>query len=376
MIPGQKMLAQLLLICLSLLISLSPALGQGYKLGPPPTFPESKTGVQVPAEEKAFESLRLFGLGPLSVYPQSREASRTFFTTHYLAADQPIGWTGNSATCNEGTTLLTFQDAVLLRLNYFRAMAGVPAAVTFADTYSAKNQKAALMMSVNKQLNHHPPTSWTCYSPEGAEGAGNSNLGLGVNGRDVIDLYIQDPGTGIGFVGHRRWIFYPQTQTMGTGDVPANNGFAPANSLWVFDDNYGGPRPATREEFVAWPPPGYVPYQVTYRLWSFSYPGADFSFAAVAMTRDGVSLPVTLGPLANGYGENTLVWSPEGIDFVEGINRETWPVPTKDTAYRVTINNVIIAGVSRSFAYSVTVFDPAVPGPGHAPAGPMMLLLE
>ncbi|MDP2045463.1 MAG: CAP domain-containing protein, partial [Deltaproteobacteria bacterium] len=248
--------------------------------------------------------------------------------------------------------------------------------VTFSDTYSAKNQKAALMMSVNKQLNHDPPISWTCYSPEGAEGAGNSNLALGVNGRDAIDLYIQDPGTGNGFVGHRRWIFYPQTQTMGTGDIPASNGFAPANSLWVFDGNYGGPRPVTREEFVAWPPPGYVPYQVTYRRWSFSYPGADFSSAAVTMTLDGVSLPVTLGPLATGYGENTLVWSPEGIDFVEGINRETWPVPAKDTAYRVTINNVIISGVSRNFAYSVTVFDPAAPGLGHAPAGPMMLLLE
>jgi hypothetical protein len=377
MMPGQKMLAQLLLICLSLLISLSSALGQGYELGPPPTFPESKTGFQVPAVEKAFESLRLFEFGPLSVHPQSREASRTFFSTNYQAANQPIGWTGNSAICNEGTTLLTFQDAVLLRLNYFRAMAGVPASVTFSDVYSAKNQKAALMMSVNKQLNHHPPDSWTCYSAAGAEGAGNSNLGLGVNGRDVIDLYIQDPGTGNGFVGHRRWIFYPQTQTMGTGDIPANNGFAPANSLWVFDGNYGGPRPSTREEFVAWPPPGYVPYQVTYPRWSFSYPGADFTSATVTMTQDGVSLTVTLGPLATGYGENTLVWSPEGINFDETIiNSQTWPVPAKDTAYRVTINNVIISGVSRNFAYSVIVFDPATPGPQNAPVGPMMLLLE
>jgi hypothetical protein len=171
---------------------------------------------------------------------------------------------------------------------------------------------------------------------------------------------------------------------MGTGDIPANNGFAPANSLWVFDGNYGGPRPTTREEFVAWPPPGYVPYQVTHRRWSFSYPGADFSSAVVTMTQGGVSLPVTPGTPATGYGENTLVWSPEGIDFVERIiNSETWPVlieswpvPAQDTVYRVTINNIKISGVSRSFAYSVTVFDPATPGPKHAPIAPIMLLLE
>jgi hypothetical protein len=383
MMRGKKMLAQLLLICLSLLISLSPALGQGYELGPPPTFPESMTGVQVPAMENTFEFPGLFSLGSLSVHPQTREASRTFFTTYYLAADQPIGWTGG-APCNEGTTLLTFQDAVLLRLNYFRAMAGVPAAVTFSALYSAKNQKAALMMSVNNQVNHFPDSSWSCYSAEGAEGASNSNLALEVNGRDAIDLYIQDPGTNNGFVGHRRWIFYPQTQTMGTGDIPANNGSAPANSLWVFDDNIWGPRPSTREEFVAWPPPGYVPYQVTCRRWSFSYPGADFSSATVTMTQDEVSLPVTPGPLATGYGENTLVWSPEGINFVERIINsktwpvliESWPVPAKDTVYRVTINNVIISGVPRSFAYSVTVFDPATPGPKNAPIAPIMLLLE
>jgi len=384
MMLSKKRLAQVLLICLTLSISLSPALGQGYELGSPPTFPESKTGFQVPAVEKAFESLRLFGLGPLSVHPQSREASRTFFNTYYLAADQPIGWTGDSAACNEGTTLLTFRDAVLLRLNYFRAMAGVPAAVTFADTNSAKNQKTALMMSRNNQLNHFPPISWICYSAEGAEGAGNSNLGLGVDGRDAIDLYIQDPGTDNGFVGHRRWIFYPQTQTMGTGDIPANNGFAPANSLWVFDGNFGGTRPATREQFVAWPPPGYVPYQVTYRRWSFSYPGADFSAATVTMTQGGVSLAVTLGPLAINYGENTLVWSPEGINFVQNIINqgtwpiiiESWPVPAKDTTYQVKINNVVIAGVSRSFAYAVTVFDPATPGKNSTIVPLLPLLLQ
>ncbi len=380
--PG--VLTKILLVCLILSGWLGSAFAQGYSLGPPPTFPESKTGLQVPNEERTFETFRFFVLGPLAVNPQSRAASQTFFNTSYLAANQPINWTGDNSSCSEGTTSLTFRDAVLLRLNYFRAMAGVPAQVTFFDTYSAKSQKAALMMSVNGDLQHYPPSTWHCYTAEGAEAAGHSNLALGVNGRDAIDLYIHDPGNDNGFAGHRRWIFYPQTQNMGTGDVPVNTGNAPANSLWVIDANFGGPRPSTREEFVAWPPPGYVPYQVVYPRWSFSYPGADFSSATVIMMQRGLNVPVTLGPVSDGYGDNTLVWAPQGINFANKIIDsgswpvlvEAWPVPVRDTKYQVTINNVMIAGTSRSFTYSVTIFDPATPAPKNFMSPILKLLLN
>ena len=99
-----------------------------------------------------MELARLSALGPLTVNPQNRASSRAFYNTYYLAQAQAINWTGNRSTCSAGSTDLTFRDAVLLRLNYFRAMAGVPAQVTFDDTNSAKNQQAALMMSVNGQL--------------------------------------------------------------------------------------------------------------------------------------------------------------------------------------------------------------------------------
>ena len=157
----------------------------------------------------------------LRVDPAHREASRTFFITYYQNAAAPAhGWTGDLAACDAGTTSAAFRDAVLLRINYFRAMAGVPAQVTLSDTYNAKAQQAALMMSVNDQLSHNPPATWHCYTADGAEAAGNSNLALGIYGWDAITGYMQDPGTGNGAVGHRRWILYPQTQTMGTGDIP------------------------------------------------------------------------------------------------------------------------------------------------------------
>jgi hypothetical protein len=176
---------------------------------------------------------------------------------------------------------------VALRVNYFRAMAGVPAQIALSDAYNAKAQQAALMMSVNNQLSHDPPATWQCYTADGDQAAGSSNLALGIYGWNAITGYIQDPGSSNGAVGDRRWILYPQAQTMGTGDVPSDSGGPASNELWVFDGRYGTSRPPVRDTFVARPPPGFVPYQVVFPRWSFSYPAANFSSAAVTMTLDG-----------------------------------------------------------------------------------------
>ena len=129
------------------------------------------------------------------------------------------------------------------------------------------------------------------------------------------------------------------------------------------------PRPPTREEFVAWPPPGYVPYQVVYPRWSFSYAGANFSSATVTMTQGGASVPVAVETLATEYGENNLVWIPLGLG-----SSQSWPQPSRDTSYLVTISNVIIGTGTRTFTYEVTVFDPAKAS--GVPSGVLMLLLD
>jgi uncharacterized protein YkwD len=346
------------------------ALAGNAALGRPPVYTPSQTLPVTPGWERAMELARFAGSGLLTVNPQNRAASRAFFNTYYLAPDAAINWTGDRAVCIAGDTDLAFRDAVLLRLNYYRAMAGVPATVTFSDTYNAKDQQAALMMSANEQLSHDPPTTWTCYSADGAQAAGNSNLALGYFGRNAIDGYMKDPGSGNGFVGHRRWILYPQSRIMGTGDLPFTGGRT-ANALWVIDyDHYSDPRPPTREAFVAWPPPGYVPYQVVFPRWSFSYAGASFSSATVTMTQGGAAVPVAMEALGNGYGENTLVWIPLGLG-----HSQSWPKPAKDTTYLVTISNVSIGAGTRTFTYQVTVFDPAT-APPRAFSGPLMLLLD
>ncbi len=295
-----------------------------------------------------------YSTGALVVNPQSRADSLNFYLDQYVAWENAaINWTGDYNSCNPGSTSLDFRNAVLHRVNYFRAMAGVPATVTLKDEYNVQAQAAALMMSVNNLLNHQPPTTWQCYSAAGYEGAGNSNLSLGVYGWDAISVYMRDPGSGNYVVGHRRWVLYPQTQEMGTGDIPPGSGHSPSNALWVFDSNIWGPRPATRDEFVAWPPRGYVPYQVVFARWSFAYPNADFSNATVTMTSGGSNVSLAQSPAVNGYGENTLVWIPLGLS-----DGASWPRPVSDITYSVSVQNVKIGGQSRTFTYDVIVFDP------------------
>jgi len=284
------------------------------------------------------------------INPQSRLASQSLYKTVYipnLGVDSQ--WNGNHATCNEGATSDSFRTSVFNVINYFRSMAGFPGITGFNSAYSAKAQKAAFMMSVNGQLTHYPPDTWTCYSADGDEGAQNSNLFLGYYGGYAIDGYIEDSGAGNYFVGHRRWILYPQTQYMGTGDIPPVSSYYSSNALWVFDGNYGETRPPTRDDYVAWPPPGYVPYQVIYQRWSFSYPNADFSGATISMTKNGQPLGLNQKSPASGFGENTLVWEPSEPFGIK---------PTSDTVYQVNLTNVGITSSAQNYSYTVIIFDP------------------
>src|SRR3954464_7620558 len=93
---------------------------------------------------------------------------------------------------------------------------------------------------------------------------------------------------------------------MGTGDVPssgpADDPYPAANELCVFDGNTFGPRPATREEYVAWPPPGYVPYQVVGPRWSFAY-------GCSTTTATEYSTPVIPRSPTEGLRETSPSWA-------------------------------------------------------------------
>lgn len=293
----------------------------------------------------------------------SREEVRAFYNTVYLSSQGfESGWTGRYDGCEPGTTRATYKDAVLRRINYFRAMAGLPAGVVMNDIYNAKAQQAALIMSAQGGLSHAPPQNWACYTAEGDDAAGNSNLALGTAGPESIDGYMEDYGAGNAAAGHRRWLLYPQTQTMGTGDVSGDGTRRPANATWVFDGQFGTARPETREAYVAWPPPGYVPYTQVYTRWSFGYPNADFASASVSLSSNGVPLNVRLETLETRVGEPALVWYAVGANpNLPGLP----PKPTQDIEYAVEVRGVRVGGTARNFSYTVRAFDPAVPGPDH-----------
>ena len=325
------------------LILVSPCLpARGQELGPPPLadLTESPTDS---GPSPQFVAVNL----------NDRTAVIQLYQGTYLAsAGVTSGWTGNRSTCTPGSTSQAYADATILRVNYYRAMAGLPGDVVLSNAWNVEAQAAALMMSVQGSLSHSPGTNWACYSPAGADAAGKSNLALGADAAAAIDLYMDDPGTGgNAAVGHRRWILYPPTKIMGTGNIPASGGWA-ANDLWVIGG--AGSRPA-QPAWVAWPPPGYVPWQIMPRSsgrWSFSYPGASFSAATVYMQHAGTNLSLSLEAQAQGYGDNTIVWLPQGIPT---------GAPAQDLNYQVTVSNVVVSGQSRVFSYSVTIIDPAVP---------------
>ena len=330
--------------------------GAGLPL--PPRFPDSLAGLEhtaAPVERRHA----LAASGSLSVNTQSRDEVRLFYRTVFAAASQvPSEFSGNVAACSAGDTSPAYKAATADRINWFRAMAGVPANVQFDATFSAKAQQAALMMAANRTLNHFPPTTFACYTANGAEAAGKSNLDQGRSGpNSIAGGYMHDFGSTNSAVGHRRWVLYPNTQFMGTGDVDTVEGGQTLrfNALWVQDANIFGSRPATRDAYVAWPPRGYVPHTVVYPRWSFSFPQADFSQATVAMTENGATISARKEPVANGFGDNTLVWLPG--NYSDGM---TWARPGGDTVYTVTISNVLVGGQARSFNYQVIVFDPDV----------------
>jgi hypothetical protein len=274
--------------------------------------------------------------------PIDRASVVRLYHTRFLPAESVAsGWTGSVGGCQPGTTSNAFKQAVLDRLNSYRTLVRLPDVVLTGDSRAADVQNAALMFSANSDLDHFPPNTWACYTSSGANGASHANIALGMTGFDAIDGYMDDFGVGNEAVGHRRWILFPPQAVVATGDVPAGAGPS-SNALWTLGPF--GTRPATPNG-TAWPPRGYVPWDMlpaTSNRWSFSYPNATF---AGGVTVNGAA--ATLEPQSQGYGDNTIVFRPNGISYAR---------PTGDIRYDIVVGGVGNAP-STSYSYSVTVID-------------------
>lgn len=340
----------------------------------------------------------ILDIGSFTVDSTNREESRIFFNAIYWASEYAtIDWTGDyDPLFNEpgdeaavlpqvGDTSELFKEAVLTRINYYRAMSGIPAGVVLDDGLNEIAQYTALIMGGNDSISHFPrDVGFTNYLTDiGNQGARDSNLAIGSYGPDSINGYMEDKGLGNISVGHRRWLLYPPMLKMGTGDVPSlsapdipqaaldnidtRRGGGPAqtvrraNVIHVFDSgnqlgSYDASSFPTTFPYVAFPPPGYVPYQTIPARWSLAIKGANFSAATVTMTRDGDPVDVSLEAYLTGFGDNTLVWVYDGLDASQSHQH---PKPNSDVTYEVTVSN--IAGAPEtSYTYQVVVIDPVI----------------
>jgi hypothetical protein len=280
---------------------------------------------------------------------QDRATARQDYINNYSGSSFTSGdmaWTGNIASCNAGMISSTVLNRVTQRINYFRRMVGVEAMVALESTRNAKCQQAALMMGANADLDHDPPMSWTCWTANGHEAAGASNLALG----DLtIDIFMEDNGSNNMDVGHRRYVLHSKAKTFGCGLVTG----PVAQSLWV-SGNEGNP--SVYNQFIAYPPNGYIPKNLVYPRWSFSLPNVSsataFASATVTMAGPSGNVPLNIISRNANFADPTMVWEPTGIDNTN----------SQDIQYTVTVSGVVGAPQS-SYTYTTTIFCPSVGSP-------------
>lgn len=260
------------------------------------------------------------------------------------------GWTGSAATCTAGSESSSSRQAGLAAVNFARDMNGLPP-VSLDPALSDRALAGALLMLANGSLSHNPPTSWRCWTQEGRDAAATSNLAYGYRNvaGTVIDGYIADPGGNNLAAGHRRWLLLPTLGTVGIGTTSSTN------ALTVIST---GRQPRVNEGTVSWPPSGHVPWPLVFGRFSMSiakYPKADYSSARVAVTADGTPLDVTVHPVANGYGDNTIV--------ADVVIPAALRAAKADTTFVMTVSDVSVSSSSPPLTLTsrTIAFDPDAP---------------
>ena len=323
-----------------------------------------------------------FSTAPMQVNTLDRNDVGALFNGAYQSARAvPPGWTGNAQGCVPGDTSAVFKQAQIDQINWNRAMAGAPAQVQFDGGHLGGEQELGVMIAANRMLSHTPPASWLCYTSGAAEAASNSNIGLSIQSGPVgsavpppgiVSGYMQDSGAANFDTGHRRWLLHPTTvqMTIGLGQAIGTDGLlTTGHAIRVIYPSFSDPWPQTRWGYVAWPPPGFVPWQEAHGRWSIIIEKADFSAATVRVTYGTAIVPTKIvsasGPSGPFFGGPALVWEFTGVaagaafDPLAPTANYAFLKPNSDTTYVVHVDNVNVQGQVRSFQYTVVVFDPA-----------------
>lgn len=232
------------------------------------------------------------------------------------AAGAEGAWDGDAASCHEGTLAAPGAENTVRRVNLYRWLAGLPE-VTHNPSMSVGAQQCAVMMHANDDLDHYPPETWKCYTPEGASAASVSLLATmpSVSGIDLFMLDLSSPYS----MGHRRNILGDGLEEVGVGSTDEYSCLRTVDAIFV---------PGQDVTFTAWPPPGAVPFEAFDPLDYFSLDIAGWTVqtnkfelkgAKVQVTENGAVKPVQASALQDYMGNYyALRFKPNGWEAAPG----------------------------------------------------------
>jgi len=309
-----------------------------------------------------------------------------------LGAGNIEGPPGTHVPGAEGKTSDAFVKDVQRRVNYYRAMAGLPASVAMntqstirvdsnnkhyvagdlpvipAANYPTKAeaaQRSAFMMlrtytgvgalGTYNGLKHDPIASETVgYTRAAWNGNYYSNLSFSLYGPGAIDGYISEEFAGLSGenvqVGHRRFVLNPVATDFATGDMPSVPPYSiGTNALYVLQKS-SEEATGVPDRFVGYPNQGYFPAPLNTPYWSLSHPKANFANATVTLTSSNGVIPVVVLPVGLYQASPTLVWRVPSQVSSKSVSA--------DTTYTVTVSGITGTGVPSTYTYPVTLINP------------------
>ena len=117
------------------------------------------------------------------------------------------------SSCDAGELKAAEKALALTKVNAIRALHRLPP-VAYDLASDIQTSKSALISVANAKLTHTPTTDDKCYTAEGKDGSGSSNLYISYSSGPrtlasdtAVTAFLIDDG--VASLGHRRWLLHP-----------------------------------------------------------------------------------------------------------------------------------------------------------------------